>query len=260
MGINGSGGLAGNHGAHHVADRQGFRALAFGFALGRERIGGLSGLRNHYRQHVLRDNWIAVAELAAIIYFHRNSRQFFDQEFAHQRRMPAGAAGHNLHFAERAELGRRDVHLVEENATRILTHAAQHGVPHGARLLKNFLEHEVFVATLFGHDRVPQHMLYLTLHGVTVEIGQLHAVPGENGHVAVSQEEHIPRVTQNRRYIGSDEVFVCAQPDHHRGAFPRRHNLMRIATAEYRKCKHAAQLLYRHPHGFFQVAGEGFFD
>ena len=51
-----------------------------------------------------------------------------------------------------------------------LSHAAQRGVPHGARLLEDFLEHEMLVAALFRHDRVPQNVRDLALHRPAVEI------------------------------------------------------------------------------------------
>ena len=59
---------------------------------------------------------------------------------------------------------RGDIHLVQENAAGFLAHAAQRRVAHGARLLKDFLEHEMLVAALFGHDRVPQNVRDLALH------------------------------------------------------------------------------------------------
>ena len=122
------------------------------------------------------NNRIAIAELAAVIHFDRHARQLLDHELARQRRVPTGAAGDDLHLLELLELLGRDVHLVEEDASRFLPDAAQRGVAHGPRLLKNFLEHEVLVAALFRHDRVPQHMLHLAFDGLAVEVAELHAV------------------------------------------------------------------------------------
>ena len=55
----------------------------------------------------------------------------------------------------------RDLHLVEEDVAGILGDAAERGVADGARLLVDFLEHEVLVAALFRHDRVPGDVLDL---------------------------------------------------------------------------------------------------
>ena len=70
----------------------------------------------------------------------------------------------------------------------LLRNAAQRGVAHGARLLENFLEHEMLEAALFRHDRVPGHVLHLALDGLAVEIGELHAVRREHRQVAVARK------------------------------------------------------------------------
>ena len=73
-------------------------------------------------------------------------------------------------LVELRELLRRDLHLVEEDAAGFLADAAEDGVADGARLLKDFLEHEVLVAALFRHDGVPQNVRDLALHGLAVEV------------------------------------------------------------------------------------------
>jgi len=53
---------------------------------------------------------------------------------------------------------RKDVAGVEGNSSEC-------GVADGARLLVNFLEHEVLETALFSHDRVPGDVLHLALDG-----------------------------------------------------------------------------------------------
>ena len=77
--------------------------------------------------------------------------------------MPTGAARDDAHLPELAKLLGRNIHLVQENAAGFLAHAAQRGIAHRARLLKDFLEHEMLVAALFGHDGVPQDVRDLAL-------------------------------------------------------------------------------------------------
>ena len=68
-------------------------------------------------------------------------------------------------------------------------------------------------AALFRHDRIPGNMLYLANHGLSVEVGKLHAFGGNHGQVAIGQKEQIASVIENRRNIGGDKIFVLAQAD-----------------------------------------------
>ena len=99
-----AGGFARDHGPDHVTDRQRLRALLLGLPLRGERVRGFAGLRNHDGQRISPDQRIAIAKLAAVIDFHRNSRQPLDHELPGQRRMPTGAAGHDANLAEFLEL------------------------------------------------------------------------------------------------------------------------------------------------------------
>ena len=46
----------------------------------------------------------------------------------------------------------------------------------GARLLEDFLLHEMLEAALFGHDRVPGDVLGLAIDGVTLKIHDANTV------------------------------------------------------------------------------------
>ena len=63
-----------------------------------------------------------------------------------------------------------DVHLVEEDLAGVLRNAAEQRVAHGARLLEDFLLHEMLEAALFGHDRVPGDVLRRAIDRVAFEI------------------------------------------------------------------------------------------
>ena len=107
-----------------------------------------------------------------------------------------------------------------------LRNAAQRRVAHRARLLINFLEHEVLEAALFRHDRVPGHVLHLADDRLTVEIGQLHAFRGDDRQIAVAQEKQIAGVIENRRNVGGNKIFVFAQADDRRRAIAGRDDLV----------------------------------
>ena len=168
--IDGARGLARDHGADHIADGQRLDPFRFRLALRGQRVRRFAGLRDDHGERVLGDDRIAIAELAAVIHFHRKARQPLDHELAGQPGVPAGAAGDDADLANARELGRRDVHLVEEDAAGLLPDAPQRGVAHGARLLEDLLEHEVLVAALFRLDRVPENMRDLPVDGTAIEV------------------------------------------------------------------------------------------
>ena len=90
----------------------------------------------------------------------------------------------------------------------------------------------MLVAALFRHDRVPQDVRDLAVHRPAVEIGEAHAVRRQYGHVAIGQEKHVARVTQDRGHVRGDEVLAIAQADHHRRAQTRGHDLVRIESCD----------------------------
>ncbi len=147
--VDGARGFARDHGTDHVADREGLRSFLLGLALRGEGIGGFARLRDHDRQRVAPEDGIAVAELAAVIDFHRHTRQLLDHEFPRECGVPTGTAGDDLDLPELAELLGRDIHFVEKNTAGFLAYAAEGGIANGARLLVNFLEHEMLVAAFF---------------------------------------------------------------------------------------------------------------
>ena len=216
-------------------------------------------MRDHHRERVVRNDGIAIAEFAAVIHFHRNARQLLDHELAGQRGVPAGPAGHDPDLAEFLELFRRDIHLVEEDAARFLSDPAQGGVPHRARLLVNLFEHEMLVAALFRHDRVPQNVRHLPVNRPAVEIAEAHAFGREHRHVPVAQEKHVARIAQDRRNVRRHEIFVVAQADHHRRSRPRGDNLVGVGNREDRQGEYAGQLLDGGAHRGFKIAAEVLF-
>ena len=172
--------------------------------------------------------------------------------------MPARPAGDDPDLPEFLELLRRDIHLVEEDAPRLLADTSERRIPHGARLLVNFLEHEVLVAALLRHDGIPQDVRHRAVHRTAVEIAQPNAVAGEHGHVAVGEEEHVARVPEDCRYVGGDEVFVIAQSDHHRRTLPRRDDLVRVRARQHRQREYPGQLLDGRPDRGLEIAREVF--
>ena len=132
---------------------------------------------------------------------------------------------------------RRDIHLVQKNAAAFLTDASEGGVANRARLLENFLEHEVLVAALFRHDRVPEDVLNLAVDRASVEIAELHAILREDSHIAIGEEKHIARVAEDGGHVGGDEVFALAETDDDRRTLARGDDLVRIPPARARPAR-----------------------
>ena len=91
--------------------------------------------------------------------------------------------------------------------------AAERGVADGARLLVDFLEHEVLVAGLFGLDGVPGDALDLALEGSPSKSVSVTPSRGEDGDVAIGEEVDVAGVVQDAGDVGGDEVFAFAQAD-----------------------------------------------
>ena len=95
-------------------------------------------------------------------------------------------------------------------------------------------------------------MLHLALDGLSVEIGQLHAVGGDHGEVAIGEKENIARVIENRRHIGGDKVFVVAQADHQRRAVARGHDLVGLVDGNDGHGEDSGEFFHRPADCFFE--------
>src|SRR6202035_5587264 len=124
-----------------------------------------------------------------VVDFDWNAGEVLNHELARQSGMPTGAAGGDIDFLQRLELGFVDLHLVEEDGAGILRDAAERGVADSAWLLIYFFEHEVLEATLLRHDRIPGDVLRFPLHRIALEIGDPHTLLGDHGKIAIAQKE-----------------------------------------------------------------------
>ncbi len=161
---------------------------------------------------------------------------------------------------EAAEVGFRDAHFVEEHAAALEADAAEQGVFDGARLLKDFLEHEVLIAALFRHDGIPKNAGNGALDGFAVEIGQLNAAWSQHGDIAVIEEEHIPGVTKNRGNVGGDEELLVAESDDDGRTGAGGDNLVGIGAGNDTDRKDAPDLFKGGANGILELAVEMLFN
>ena len=69
--------------------------------------------------------------------------------------MPTGSAGEDANVPKTFPLVFRKGNILQVDLVGIQRKSAKDRVADGGRLLINFLEHEMLVAALFSHDRIP---------------------------------------------------------------------------------------------------------
>ncbi len=110
------------------------------------------------------DDGVAVAVLGAVVDLHRQPRQLLDEELAHQRRVPRGAAGEHVDALDPGQPLGCDAELLELDAAAFEVHAPREGLLDDPRLLVDLLDHEVLVDALLGLSRVPGELADGALH------------------------------------------------------------------------------------------------
>ena len=169
--------------------------------------------------------------------------------------MPRGAARDEHHALDGLHRRGVEAHVGEHDAASLGRDAAAEGVGDGARLLVDLLEHEVPVATLLGHDRIPQDLDRLALHGIAVDRRELDALRGDHGHVVVLEDDDVARVRQDRRNVRSDEHLTASQAHHHAaGALLGGDEAVGGRAAHHADRVRARDLVQRGAHGRFEPA------
>ena len=107
-------------------------------------------------------------------------------------------------------------------------------------------------AALFGHDRVPGHVLHLAHDRLAVEVAELDTFRRNYGQITVGKEEQITRVVENGRHVGSNKVLVFPETDYCGRTVARSHDLVWLLDGNYRQGENAREFPHRLAHGFFE--------
>jgi hypothetical protein len=124
----------------------------------------------------------------------------------------------------------------------------------GARLLPDFLEHEVLVAALFrlmGSQDAGDG----ALDGLAVKVSELDAGEGEDGHVAVGEEVDVAGVVEDAGNVGGDEVLAFADADDDGRAEAGGDDLVRLGGGEDAEREGAGEALDGAADGYFERDG-----
>ncbi len=242
-------GFAGNGAPHDVDDGERPMTAAPGLAQRGQRVRRFTGLRDDEQHRVFFQRRVAITKLVRELDFHRQVREFLDEILADERRVPARAARRDHDAINAAEFRRAQVQAPKPRCRAFVIHATAEGVLHRARLLKDFLEHEVRVFAPLGIFGLKLKLADLHLGGVRPEIQDVKPLARDGGHVVVVQKNHLARVRHNGVGIAGQKIFPIANADDQRRTTPRTHHHFRLFGADHRDAVRADDFAERVAHG-----------
>src|ERR1044071_8028796 len=167
--------------------------------------------------------------------------------------MPRRSTRSDLDRSKLFEVGFGDVaHLVEKHLSAVERDSSLHRVANGARLLVDFLEHEMLEAALLRHDWIPRDALDRRLHRVALEVYDPNGVAIDDRDFAVAEKEDVARVLQDRGNVRRDEELAVAKTDHDRRALTHGDDRVGLVRVDDRKREDATQFANRRAHGLFE--------
>ena len=229
----------------HVADRQRLVLPQRLRVLQRlHRVQGFAGLRDGDDELLRVGDDLAVAVFAGDVDRAGDAGDVLDPVARGQPRVIAGAAGEDLHrFHVGQHFGRIRTEQRRFEAAEV--DDAFQGVADRARLLVDFLLHEVAVRAQLQRGQRHVGDVHVTLHLRVLRIEHAHAVAGDFGGVAFFEEDDFARCADDRGHVGGDEVLALAEADQQRAAHARGHHGRRIAPVDHRQRVRAVQFLHR---------------
>ncbi len=123
------------------------------------------------------------------------------------------------------------MNLVEEYPV-VLVHAPAHRVENRFRLLVDLFQHEVLVAALLRGLKIPVDVDGFGFKLFSVEIEEAHRPGFHLGDLTILQRDHVARVSQQRRDVGSDETGCRSCPNDDRRFLARRDDDVRLESRD----------------------------
>ncbi|CAB4774646.1 unannotated protein [freshwater metagenome] len=119
------------------------------------------------------------------------------------------ATSNQNNLVNTAQIIIRQSHLVE-NQKAVVVNAPQQGVGHCLRLLRNFLQHEVVVTTLFGGFRIPRDFIFLDFSWRPIKVGHGNGVGAQFHYLVLAQFNGVAGIANKCRDVTAEEVLVVA--------------------------------------------------
>ena len=138
MEIDAAAGLAGDGGAHHIAETHHEGALLLRLAHGGQGVGRFTGLGNGDDQVAAAEDRIAIAELGGLLDLGVDVREILERIFADEPGVQRGAAADENHPAELREFARRGAHAGKHRGAEIEIEAAADRVGQGPPVARGF--------------------------------------------------------------------------------------------------------------------------
>jgi hypothetical protein len=132
-------------------------------------------------------------------------------------------------------------------------HPLLQGLRNCARLLVDFLQHEVAVFALLGRIRRQLALGDRPLDRLAAGIPDLHTAQANVGDVPLFEEDETPGHWQQRRHVGRDEMLADAHPDHDRATAAGKNQPLGIIHAHDDQRVGALQFIHGSAHGSQQA-------
>ena len=260
MSVENAVGLSGDHASHAVADGDVPGSQFPNFPLSRQGVRRFSRLGDQDTQGVGWKDGFPVAVLGGVLHLDRHPGQALDHEFAGQSGVPARAATNQANLFHLSKILLRHFHLVEDDLARVSRDTPQGGVPNGPGLLVNFLQHEMFESTLFGHDGVPGDALHPGFHRSAPRIGDFEFVRADGGQIAVAQKDDVPGMRQDRRDVRGHKGLPFPNADDDRRALAGGHQRAGLMQGQHHQSVEAGHFPDGLPDCLLQATLKVLFD
>ncbi len=193
-------------------------ALRPGITQGRQRVGGLAGLRDEEREPARRHVGGAIAEFRGDIDLAGHARDLLDPVFRDQRGVIGGAASNESRVRDLRQI---EGQVGQMHGARRRVNELVERVAHRHRLLEDLLLHVVRVIALARGGAAERGLLDGALDHAALRVAQGRARGGHHRPVALLEIKDAPGEGRQGERVRADEHLAIAESDRQGAAAPR---------------------------------------